>query len=548
MPTLDADVVHFRRPDEAPFTRSQRATTTILFGGLSRKHDELIKAGLEGLGYKVQNLPTPDMGAIELGKMYGNNGQCNPTYFTVGNVVQYLEALERSGLSRREIADRYVFLTAGNACGTCRFAMYEAEHRLAVKNAGFDDFRVITFQISGQKGETGEDPGFEVNAEFAMVLLNAVLFGDMLNDVGYQIRPFELEPGDTDRALADSMDIAYSALRNAEVFGYEPKLRSLLGRFPKVVDVASYATEMVEQLFGDYYPAALRRIRDRLDQVKVDRTRVAPIVKITGEFWAHTTEGPGNFHMFEFLESEGAQVIVEPVGNWFIHNLRQAKDDATDRHGLSLDGDDRLRAKLLRKLRIDPASHKKQTTIAIIEKAFARKWNHLRRALDDLPHPLLDQYHLKELAKPFYSTQSRGGESHLEVAKNIYYHQNHLCHMVLGLKPFGCLPSTQSDGVQAKVVSHFDDMIYLPIETAGEGEVNAHSRVQMALGEARAKAREELARELERAGATLERVRAYVAAHPELERPFYRVPHHDGVVGVAANFVRHVGERMRAPS
>ena len=61
--------------------------------------------------------------------------------------------------------------------------------------------------------------------------------------------------------------------------------------------------------------------------------------------------------------------------------------------------------------------------------------------------------------------------------------------MVLSLKPFGCMPSTQSDGAQSAVVSNFKDMIYLPIETSGEGEINAHSRVQMALGEAKDKAK-----------------------------------------------------------
>ena len=49
------------------------------------------------------------------------------------------------------------------------------------------------------------------------------------------------------------------------------------------------------------------------------------------------------------------------------------------------------------------------------------------------------------------------------------------------------------DGAQAAVVSHFKDIIYLPIETSGEGEVNAHSRVQMALGEAKNKAKREFA-------------------------------------------------------
>ena len=62
--------------------------------------------------------------------------------------------------------------------------------------------------------------------------------------------------------------------------------------------------------------------------------------------------------------------------------------------------------------------------------------------------------------------------------------------MVLSLKPFGCMPSTQSDGAQSAVVSHYKDMIFMPVETSGEGEVNAHSRVQMALGEAKVKAKQ----------------------------------------------------------
>ncbi|MFZ0419433.1 MAG: hypothetical protein WAM04_15140 [Candidatus Sulfotelmatobacter sp.] len=51
---------------------------------------------------------------------------------------------------------------------------------------------------------------------------------------------------------------------------------------------------------------------------------------------------------------------------------------------------------------------------------------------------------------------------------DVYYTVHHLCHMVLALKPFGCMPSSQSDGVQSAVVSRFPEMIFLPIETAGD--------------------------------------------------------------------------------
>ena len=103
----------------------------------------------------------------------------------------------------------------------------------------------------------------------------------------------------------------------------------------------------------------------------------------------------------------------------------------------------------------------------------------------------------RELAHPFYNQFARGGEGHLEVGKNVYYTVHKLCHMVLALKPFGCMPSSQSDGVQSAVINKFKDMIFLPIETSGEGEVNAHSRVQMALGEAKVKAKTEFEQCLE---------------------------------------------------
>ena len=87
---------HHARPVEHRFTASQRPHTTLLFGGLTWKHEKLIHGALEGLGYRPRPCRTPDVAAFQPGKEYGNNGQCNPTYFTVGNLVQYLQELETS--------------------------------------------------------------------------------------------------------------------------------------------------------------------------------------------------------------------------------------------------------------------------------------------------------------------------------------------------------------------------------------------------------------------------------------------------------------------
>lgn len=531
---------HFKKPLETTFTKDQRANTTILFGGLTWKHEKLVKGVLQGLGYKASEIPTPDKKAFQLGKEYGNNGQCNPTYFTVGNLVQYLQELEKSGMSKEQIISDYVFFTAG-ACGPCRFGMYEAEYRLALRNSGFDGFRVLIFQQTGGLEQDEMEAGLEMNLDFFLGILNAMNIGDILNDVAYQIRPFEVNAGETDKVLAECMDMMYERMKTKKYFDFNSKMGSFLNKVPG----SNYIQRFVDQVMSDYYIETLTDIRNKFNEIKVDRTRVKPICKVTGEFWAQTTEGDGNFNMFPFLEREGAQLLVEPIATWILYMLHQAKNMYHDRKGIK-EGEDAPKAfQVLKKLKNLTDYKKTVTILSIAESVFDREYNRIRKVFNGMPHELANQLEMQRLGHPFYNSRVEGGEGHLEIAKNIYYVNKDLCHMVLSLKPFGCMPSTQSDGVQSAVTSMFKDMIFIPIETSGEGDVNAHSRVQMALGEAKAKAKLEFKRVIDETGYSIEEIKAYVDANDYLQRPFYHVEHRKGVIGVAANFVLDVSDKMK---
>ena len=534
----------YHKPIENPFTKSQRDRTTILFGGLTWKHEKLIHGTLESLGYKCEAMPVPNKKAFQLGKEYGNNGQCNPTYFTVGNLVEYVQGLEEKGLSKQEIIDGYVFFTAG-ACGPCRFGMYEAEYRLALRNSGFDGFRVLLFQQSGGLNQAEAEAGLEMNLDFFLGILNAMNIGDIINDVAYQIRPYEVNPGETDRVLGECMDMLHEVLREKRPWTLEGKLASLLGK-TGFAGTAEYVGKFLNQLYGDDYTDALNEVRDRFNAIPVDRTRVKPLVKVTGEFWAQTTEGDGNFNMFKFLEKEGAQVLVEPIGTWIMYMIHQAKQQTKDERGLDLIQKGVSKWNLPKVFGSRLTTQQKLAKLSVAEVIFKREYHRLIDALGGIAHHLTDQYELQRLGHPFYNSRAGGGEGHLEVAKNIYYSNKDLCHMVLSLKPFGCMPSTQSDGAQSAVVSTYKDMIFIPVETSGEGDVNAHSRVQMALGEAKVRAKNEMKRVLDEAGVSLEDVRAFVAEHPEMQQPMYKYGHRKGVVGVASNFALHAAERLKA--
>ncbi len=268
---------HWSDANPQHFTRAQRPKTTVLVGGLTVAHDYLISATLAGLGYNVETLDNPDSSALQLGKEFGNRGQCNPTYFNVGNLVKRLNDLRAQGLSAKQIVDGYLFVMPG-ACGPCRFGSYVTEYRKALRDAGFDGFRVMLFQQQGGlKQVTGDDPGLDLNPQFFISLLFTIMVGDAVNAIGYRMRPYETEQGTTDRALGECKRTLAEMLRN---------------RSNPVVALLT-----------------CRRILVPLPQSI--RTQVKPKVAVIGEFWAMTTEGDGNYDLQRYLEQEGAEVDIQ---------------------------------------------------------------------------------------------------------------------------------------------------------------------------------------------------------------------------------------------
>src|SRR5512134_489057 len=97
------DAKHWFDAVPREFTADQRSHTTILVSGLTMAHDLFIQSALRGIGYKVMALDTPDNDALQFGREYGNRGQCNPTYFTVGNLVKHLDHLREQGMATKDI-------------------------------------------------------------------------------------------------------------------------------------------------------------------------------------------------------------------------------------------------------------------------------------------------------------------------------------------------------------------------------------------------------------------------------------------------------------
>ena len=191
----------FSGPVEHDFTADQRPHTTLLFGGFTFRHEYLIKCHFERLGYKVERAAHAQHGGVPKGQGVRQQRAVQPDLLhgRQPRAVPRASSRRPEGLSVEEINKNYFFITAG-ACGPCRFGMYEAEYRLALRNSGFDGFRVLLFQQKGGLKQAEVKAGLELNTDFFMGLVTTINMGDLLNEFANQIRPYETKPGETDRA------------------------------------------------------------------------------------------------------------------------------------------------------------------------------------------------------------------------------------------------------------------------------------------------------------------------------------------------------------
>ena len=131
---------HWKDENPRRFTKGDKSDVTLLTSGLPTHILHLVKSvvGLAGLNFEI--MQEPDSSSLQYGREFGNRGQCNPTYFTVGNLIKHLVHLrDEKKIPVEKIIKDYAFVTAGG-CGPCRMGMYATEYRKALVDSGFEGF------------------------------------------------------------------------------------------------------------------------------------------------------------------------------------------------------------------------------------------------------------------------------------------------------------------------------------------------------------------------------------------------------------------------
>ena len=355
-----------------------------------------------------------------------------------------------------------------------------------------------------QKAAMGD--GLDLNLPLTLGLLWAIFVTDLVQDLEYQVRPYEVVPGATEAVVKDSIEYLYGVFRD------RPK--------------RSPYRAVLWHLTTGYFTRALRKVHDKFAAIEVDRLRVKPMVKITGEFYLQTVEGDPNYNIHHWLESEGAEVYPAGVSVWMDYLLRHGLQRFEDYRG------------------IEKGARLKLALGRVAQAVYRLTFDRLRRALGNLPHELPNQFELRRLAAPYFHSRLDGGEGDMLVGKALWAYHKKKAHMICELSPYSCMPNTMSIGAMAGVIGRHPDLLYAPLEIKGDAEVHALSRCQMILTEAKKRAQREFDDTLRTTGLTLDQVRAYLEAHPEMKKATYRVPHDGRAAGTAARMVLDVAERL----
>ena len=189
----EAASTEFPRPE---FTQKMKDEGwTIIAPQMAPYHFELLVPIFHKYGYNAELLPSVDPKAVDAGLKYVNNDICYPSILTVGQIMEAVT-------SGRYDTDKLAVLITQTG-GGCRATNYISLIRKGLKEAGYGHVPVIAIALS----HTNEhNEGWHMSAKMWKDAIPAFLFGDLLSQCLYRVRPYEAEPGSANALFRKWMD------------------------------------------------------------------------------------------------------------------------------------------------------------------------------------------------------------------------------------------------------------------------------------------------------------------------------------------------------
>ncbi len=401
--------------NKVSFTKDMREDYTILIPQMAPIHFEILETAVQSEGYKVELLRECTPHTVETGLKYVNNDACYPSILTTG---QMIEALESGKYDVNKTA-----LIMSQTGGGCRATNYIGFIRKALKDAGYPQVPVISFNVVGME----KMPGFKITPSLMEKLLKCVVYGDLLQKMLYKNRAYEVNKGESQAVFDKWMEKAKALVRNSNSKEFKKSIYDIVNDFEKI---------------------------------ELDTSIQKPKVGIVGEVLIKYHPYGNNF-VAEKLEAEGAEVIL-PDFMGFVKFIATHKITFNE-----LLKTNATKAKIF------------EIAISLIDIFEKDVRIALNKSKKDYLQPC-DIWHLEKKVQDVLSIGNQTGEGWFLTAEMIEYIENGIPNIIC-VQPFACLPNhVVGKGVIKTIRSMFPEANIAPVDyDPGASEANQTNRIKL---------------------------------------------------------------------
>jgi predicted nucleotide-binding protein (sugar kinase/HSP70/actin superfamily) len=168
------------------FTEEMRREYTILVPMMLPIHMTFLTKILSAQGYRVELLTSTGRAVVDQGLQSVHNDTCYPALLVIGQMIDALES------GRYDINQVALIITQTG--GGCRASNYIHLLRKALQKRGWAHIPVISFNLAGME----KNPGFRFSPKVYFELVGTVVYGDLIMNLSNQVRPYEINKGETD--------------------------------------------------------------------------------------------------------------------------------------------------------------------------------------------------------------------------------------------------------------------------------------------------------------------------------------------------------------
>ncbi|MBN1960918.1 MAG: hypothetical protein JW841_08220 [Deltaproteobacteria bacterium] len=201
---IEAFLDVLKRPRRQEVQRRSYQTQTIDFKQrtlwIPPMHEfgaEFFAAAFRQHGYNARQIPFETAATFELGRSLTRGSECLPTALTIG---AFIANLREQGLTKGQA------LMMPTACGPCRFGQYCQLHRQILDREGLEDVAILSpSSLNAYQG---------VDDTVRRTLFKAIVMSDILQKARCKVRPYENEPGATNRVVAYEKEFLIKAIND----------------------------------------------------------------------------------------------------------------------------------------------------------------------------------------------------------------------------------------------------------------------------------------------------------------------------------------------